>query len=134
VTVPPEVATLFRRNGYVRRQSAAKRAAEGHAGDKKGDEVRLVVDSGDELVEVRRLPMAAGFLPGRAFLKARQWRQPVYGRAAVARFLALVGVPAADSTQGLPVDGPAGRGETGPQSAAGPRQCAQPPAPHVGPQ
>jgi hypothetical protein len=43
-----------------------------------------------ELRNVRRLLKAAGFERGRPFRKDRHWRQPVYGRAAVARFLALV--------------------------------------------
>ncbi len=85
------LAALFRRNGYVRRQSAARLNAEGYGAYKKGDEVRLVADSRAELAEVRRLLRAAGFKPGRPFRKANQYRQPLYGRQQVARFLALVG-------------------------------------------
>jgi hypothetical protein len=85
------LAELFRRNGYVRRLNAARRAAEGYRGYKKGDEVRLVANSLAELAEVRRLLRALGLKPGRPFRKARQFRQPLYGRVQVARFLALVG-------------------------------------------
>ncbi|HKB01436.1 MAG TPA: hypothetical protein VKD90_04410 [Gemmataceae bacterium] len=86
-----QLSVFFRRNGYVRRQRADRLAAEGYWAYKKGDEVRLVAGSLAELRAIRRLLRAAGFKPGRPFAKARQWRQPVYGRAAVARFLALVG-------------------------------------------
>ena len=95
---PPEVvaelARLFHRNGYVRWLNPDRRAAEG-AFYKKGDEVRLVANSAGELRTIRRLLRAAGFTPGRSFRKARQWRQPVYGRAVVARFLTLIGEPVA---------------------------------------
>lgn len=84
------LAELFRRNGYVRRLNAERRDAEGYWGYKKGDEVRLVANSLAELAEIRQLLRAAGFKPGRPFRKARQYRQPLYGRAQVARFLALV--------------------------------------------
>jgi hypothetical protein len=89
--VVEQLGAFFRRNGYVRRQSADRLAAEGYEAYKKGDEVRLVADSKAELRAIRRLLRAAGFTPGRPFPKANQWRQPVYGRAAVARFLALIG-------------------------------------------
>ncbi len=94
-TPAPEVidrlTALFRRNGYVRRQSPARRAADGYRTYKKGDEVRLVAESASELQDIRRLLREAGFAPGRPFQKAGQWRQPVYGRESVTRFLALVG-------------------------------------------
>jgi hypothetical protein len=85
------LAELFHRNGYVRRQNARRLRKEGWWGYKKGDEVRLVANSQRELAEVRRLLRAAGFKPGRPFRKANQYRQPLYGREQVARFLALVG-------------------------------------------
>lgn len=89
--VVQQLAAMFRRNGYVRFQRADRIAAEGHRVYKKGDEVRLVAESVAELRAIRRLLRAAGFKTGRPFTKANQWRQPVYGRAEVARFLALVG-------------------------------------------
>ena len=88
--VVEQLAVFFRRNGYVRRPNPDRLAAEGYKGYKKGDEVRLVADSRAELRAIRRLLRAAGFDPGRPFAKARQWRQPLYGRNAVSRFLALV--------------------------------------------
>jgi hypothetical protein len=88
--VVKQLTALFQRNGYVRRLNPQRRAAEPQT-YKKGDEVRLVAESQAELRAIRRLLRAAGFTPGRAFRKAKQWRQPLYGRDAVARFLALVG-------------------------------------------
>ncbi len=84
------LAKLFRRNGYVRWQNTRRLSKEGYSGYKKGDEVRLVAGTRQELAEVRRLLRAAGFKPGRPFRKANQYRQPLYGRVAVARFLVLV--------------------------------------------
>lgn len=88
--VAAELAKRFRLNGYVRRPDPKLRA-EAPDTYKKGYEVRLVADSQVELREVRRLLRAAGFEPGRPFAKANQWRQPLYGRQAVTRFLQLVG-------------------------------------------
>ncbi len=89
--VVEQLAALFRRHGYVRWQNPERLSADGYMGYKKGDEVRLVANTVAELRAIRRLLRQAGFTPGRPFAKARQWRQPVYGRAAVARFLDLVG-------------------------------------------
>jgi hypothetical protein len=73
----------------VRWHSASRRATEDQL-YKKGDEVRLVAGSTTELATIRRLLDEAGFKPGRPFVKGRQFRQPLYGRAEVARFLSLV--------------------------------------------
>ena len=89
--VVARLTLLFRRNGYVRWQDEERLTGEGGQVYKKGNEVRLVADSAKELAEVRRLLVAAGFKPGRPFVKGRQYRQPVYGKLAVARFLELVG-------------------------------------------
>lgn len=90
----PEViehlAAYFHRNGYVRRLDTVRRKENGRL-YKKGAEVRLVAQSRQELTEIRRLLRWAGFKRARPFAKARQWRQPVYGVAEVARFLSLVG-------------------------------------------
>ena len=59
-------------------------------GYKKGDEVRLCARSAKELAEIRRLLKLADFRPGRPFMKDRHYRQPVYGREEVRRFLNLV--------------------------------------------
>lgn len=84
------LAAYFHRNGYIRPLDADRRELEGQL-YKKGSEIRLVADSIVELREIRRLLKAAGFKRARPFAKGRQWRQPVYGVAEVARFLALVG-------------------------------------------
>ncbi|MFQ5748741.1 MAG: hypothetical protein ACE5H3_04700 [Planctomycetota bacterium] len=85
-----KLAKFFHRNGYVRWQDSSRLGEEGHHVYKKGDEVRLVADSRRELAEIRRLLKDAGFKPGRPFPKGRQFRQPLYGRDAVGRFLELV--------------------------------------------
>ena len=81
---------LFRRNGYLRMPNPDRRAAESRA-YKKGYEVRLVANSADELAAIRQLLKTAGFPVANAFQHDRQWRQPLYGRAEVARFLKLIG-------------------------------------------
>ncbi|MBX9626921.1 MAG: hypothetical protein K2X82_24180 [Gemmataceae bacterium] len=88
--VVEQLTESFRRNGYVRWPNQDRRAATPRA-YKKGYEVRLVADSVAELRTLRRLLRAAGFEPGRPFSKANQWRQPLYGRQPVTRFLGLVG-------------------------------------------
>jgi len=85
-----ELRRLFRRNGYVRKQNRARLAADGRD-YKKGDEVRLVANSMAELRLVRRLLRQAGFKAGKHFAKGHQWRQPLYGREQVSRFLTLIG-------------------------------------------
>jgi len=82
---------LFRRNGYVRRQNLVRVVNEGWGRYRKGEEVRLVANSAQELRLVRQLLRQAGFTPGRPFAKGQQYRQPVYGRQVVARFLDLIG-------------------------------------------
>lgn len=84
------LTSFYRRDGYTRRQDADRLAAEGSQRYRKGDEVRLVARTLEELQLLRRLPRQAGFEPGRPFRKGRQYRQPVYGREPVARFLAAV--------------------------------------------
>ncbi|MCI0332519.1 MAG: hypothetical protein L0228_04775 [Planctomycetes bacterium] len=87
-----QLSAYFHRNGYVRRVDPVRRKVKGRL-YKKGAEVRLVAESRAELAEIRRLLKRAGFKRARPFAKARQWRQPVYGVAEVARFLSLVGKP-----------------------------------------
>jgi hypothetical protein len=84
------LAYFFERNGYVRRQDRLRYEEEGYRRYKKGFEVRLIAATESELAEIRELLVATGFKPGRPFPKARQWAQPIYGRQAVERFLALV--------------------------------------------
>lgn len=87
--VVQQLAFFFQRNGYVRLQNPKRLKAEGRV-YKKGDEVRLVAESRDELRIIRRLLRQAGFKPGSPFTKARQFRQPVYGRGQAKRFLVLI--------------------------------------------
>ena len=54
---------LFRRSGYVRCQNLHRVAQEGWETYKKGDEVRLVAGSLEELALIRRLLLEAGFKP-----------------------------------------------------------------------
>lgn len=89
--VAARLAHLFHRNGYFRWQNEQRLTAAGSDAYKKGYEVRLAADSAKELAEIRRLLRAAGFKSGRPFVKGRQYRHPVYGKEAVARFLELVG-------------------------------------------
>jgi hypothetical protein len=90
VEVVKRLTELFRRNGYVRSVNPVRRLVNGRL-YKKGAEVRLVAESKAELAEIRRLLRRAGFKRARPFAKARQWRQPIYGVAEVARFLSLIG-------------------------------------------
>ncbi len=81
---------FFQRNGYVRRQDLRRKKDDGWDHYKKGDEVRLVAESEQELKLIRHLLRVVGFKPGRPFAKGLQYRQPIYGRQAVARFLEMV--------------------------------------------
>ena len=85
-----QLSAVFRRNGYVRRQSSHRLAAEGYRRYKEGDEIRFIAASRSELASVRRLLRRAGFEPGRPFTKGRQFAQPVYGRTAVQQLLSLL--------------------------------------------
>jgi hypothetical protein len=86
-----ELTELFQRNGYVRRADDHRRDSEGSTAYKKGDEIRLAASSSAELARIRKMLVALGFKPGRPFQKGKQFRQPLYGREEVARFLKLVG-------------------------------------------
>lgn len=89
-SVGEQLAALFQRSGYVRRQDSRRLKADGYARYKKGDELRFIVTSRSELSTVRRLLRRAGFEPGRPFTKSRQFAQPVYGRTAVRELLSLL--------------------------------------------
>lgn len=93
-SIARQLAWYFDRNGYVRRPRPERRADAAKGVYRKGYEVRLTAESRAELAEIRRLLRAAGFKPGRPFRKALQFRQPIYGRADVARFLEMIGEPA----------------------------------------
>jgi hypothetical protein len=89
-SVVERLTWYFDRNGFVRRLDPERREKLGEEYH-KGDEVRLVANSKVELNEIRRLLRAAGFKPGSSFGKDNQFRQPIYGRREVARFLELIG-------------------------------------------
>jgi hypothetical protein len=85
-----ELGELFARSGYVRRQNPSRVSEEGSSRYKKGDEIRLVIKSEDELVRVRSLLEAAGFKPGKPYSQGSRFRQPLYGRRQVEAFLAAI--------------------------------------------
>lgn len=76
------LAQLFQRNGYIRAPREERRQEIGRRYH-KGWEVRLVLNSEEELEEVRGLLEQAGLKAGRPFKKSRQWAQPIYGKGAV---------------------------------------------------
>lgn len=88
--VARELAKYFRRSGHVRYRNEERRLNEGYFCYKKGDELRLGTQSAEDLAVIRQLLELGGFKPGRAFRKKGRFCQPVYGRDAVRRFLALV--------------------------------------------
>ena len=90
------LGAFYERNGFVRRQNPERIAAEGWRRYKKGFEVRLTVASEAELATVRRLLCDAGFTPGRPYRHGpHRFRQPLYGRRQVERFLEFIGQPQA---------------------------------------
>ncbi len=78
----------LRANSYARVPSET-RQEEGWGAYKKGHELRIVVKTPDDLKKVRRLLQDASIKPGKAYRKARQWVQPVYGKQAVNALIAL---------------------------------------------
>ena len=82
--------TAFEQNGYVRTADPEKRRTYGAQVYKKGHEVRLVLASSKEASEIARCLRAVGLKPGSTFEKHGKIVQPIYGRAAVDRFLAGV--------------------------------------------
>ena len=92
-SVAEQLAALFRRNGYARPPAKKRLAGHGYGRFRRGYEFRLTAASRSELQRVRDLLRRAGFRPGRPFIKGRQFRQPVYGRAELERFLVMIGEP-----------------------------------------
>ncbi len=89
-SVAEQLAEFFRRNGYVRPPAKKRLAGQGSGRFRRGYEFRLTAESRSELQLIRGLLRRAGFKPGRPFVKARQFRQPVYGRQELERFLVLI--------------------------------------------
>jgi hypothetical protein len=85
-----QITAFFKRNGYVRFQNP-ERLNEGHQNYKKGNEVRLVANSDEELAHIQELLHTLAFTSGRPFAKRRQFNIPIYGREQISRFLSLVG-------------------------------------------
>jgi hypothetical protein len=84
------LSRFFHNGGCVRRQDPMRLKDAGYKSYKKGDEARLMADSYEELEAIRESLEAAGFVPGAPFRKGNRFCQPLYGREAVARFLALI--------------------------------------------
>lgn len=89
-TAAERLAWYFYRNGYVRLQNAGRTTEADGWNTRKSGEVRLVASSTEELDEIRRLLEEAGFKAGKPWRKRAQYRQPVYGREQVARFLLML--------------------------------------------
>lgn len=83
------LATHFAERGYIRYPNPV-RLSEGSQIYRKGSEVRLVVDTREELDEVREALRLVGFRPARPFLKGSSHVQPVYGASAVEWFLDVI--------------------------------------------
>jgi hypothetical protein len=77
---------FFRQGGYVRIVDKARRKKMGQL-YKKGYEVRLVVKTRAELLQVRELLRQVGLNPATTSVKHNRIIQPIYGKAAVEWFL-----------------------------------------------
>lgn len=82
------LADYVRANSYARVPDET-RQEEGWTAYKKGYELRIVVKSQEDLKRVRRLLQDARIKPGKAYRKAQQWVQPVYGKQPVNSLVAL---------------------------------------------
>ena len=83
-----EIARRFsQKNGYIRYPDKGRIEKEGGQRYKKGQELRFVAESYNELAELRGLLRKAGFRVCNPFDKGRRLIQPVYGRNAVERIL-----------------------------------------------
>ena len=80
---------FFERNGCLRVPNIERRKTESRS-YKMGYEIRLVAFTKRELTEIRRAIRAAGLKPGKPFAKVNRWVQPIYGRMATERFVALL--------------------------------------------
>lgn len=78
----------LRANSYARVPDET-RQEEGWGSYKKGYELRIVVKSQDDVKKLRKLLQDSHIKPGKAYRKAQQWVQPVYGKQAVNQLTAL---------------------------------------------
>lgn len=86
-----QLAACFHRNGYVRHQNEDRLDELGPQIYKKGYEVRLTAHSEEELAQIQAWLRQLGFTIPKPFTKGEHYRQPLYGRQQVERFLGLVG-------------------------------------------
>jgi hypothetical protein len=84
-----ELAMLFSRNGYVRTPDASHQSQE-DAAVRRGYEVRLTAKSVAELDRIQLLLRVTGFKVSRPFAHKRQYRQPLYGRETMRRFMNMI--------------------------------------------
>jgi hypothetical protein len=87
-----QLATLFKRNGYLRHQNKSRLKKEGYVDYKKGEELRFSANSKAELALIRRLLQQLGFTPPRPFVKSNQFRQPIYSREVITQLLRFMRV------------------------------------------
>ncbi len=85
---PTTLTDFLRANSYARVPDET-RQEEGWTEYKKGYELRIVVKTQDDLKRVRKLLQDVSIKPGKAYRKAQQWVQPVYGKQAVNSLVAL---------------------------------------------
>ncbi|TAH53519.1 MAG: hypothetical protein EYC68_03205 [Chloroflexota bacterium] len=85
---PSTLADFLRANSYARVPDET-RQEEGWGSYKKGYELRIVVKTQDDLKRVRKLLKDVHIKPGKAYRKAQQWVQPIYGKQAVHQLTAL---------------------------------------------
>ena len=88
-----ELAERFQRNGYIRRQNTEHLKQVGYMLYKKGFEIRLIAHSVNELHHIQFLLQVLDFTISKPFSVANHFRQPIYGREQVTRFLSLIGYP-----------------------------------------
>ena len=81
---------VFRRNGHIRYQNPDRVQNEGWKRYKKGDEVRLIANFEPELDKIRGWLKQMDFKLGKPYSQSNQFRQPIYGRDQVQRFLQMV--------------------------------------------
>jgi hypothetical protein len=83
------LTVVFRKNGYARFRTSI--TGTNSLAPARRDTRHVVAATRTVLRDTQRLPRAAGFNPGRPFAKGAGWRQLIYWRKEVARFLDPVG-------------------------------------------
>ena len=85
-----DLTKIFQRDGYVRYQNITRLNFEGGQKYKKGNEVRLIAHSKEELNQILELLHILDFKSGKPFEKDLQIRIPIYGIKQTERFLEIV--------------------------------------------